>query len=146
MHQEHTARAVILSDGFMLVLKPSHKAIFFTPGGRVEPSETVRAALMREMGEELPGVAFQIVVELGLIEHRWREPTGEEMAGHHHFFHVAAPALSRKSVPVSVESGLTFAWLPIAGLGSVPIQPPSLARLVPQLASGQSNVWSVLDA
>lgn len=146
MREEHTARAVIVSDGFMLALRPSHKVIFFTPGGRVESSETARIALAREMAEELPGVAFEIIAELGPIEHRWREPTGEEVAGHHHFYHLAAPALSPKSVPVSVEPGLTFAWLPISDLGSVPIQPPSLARLVPQLVSGQASAWSVLDA
>ena len=145
MHQETTARAVILSDGFMLALKPLYKAIFFTPGGRIEPSETTRAALAREMAEELPGVKFEVLTELGLIEHHWREPSGEDMIGRHHFFHVVAPALTPERAPASVESGLTFAWLPIAGLGSLPIQPPSLARLVPQLASGQTYVWSAAD-
>jgi 8-oxo-dGTP pyrophosphatase MutT (NUDIX family) len=129
----------------MLALKPSHKAIFFTPGGRIEPAETTRAALAREMAEDLPGVAFEVLTELGLIEHRWREPSGEGMIGHHHFFHVVAPALTPEHAPVSVEAGLTFAWLPIADLASLPIQPPSLARLVPQLASGQAHVWSVTD-
>ena len=145
MHQENTARAVILSDGFMLALRPSHKTIFFTPGGRIEPSESTRAALAREMGEELPGVAFEVLAELGLIEHHWREPSGEDMIGRHHFFHVVAPTLTPELVPVSVEPGLTFAWLPIAGLASLPIKPPSLVRLVPQLASGQAHVWSATD-
>jgi 8-oxo-dGTP pyrophosphatase MutT (NUDIX family) len=145
MHQENTARAVILSNGFMLALKPSDKAIFFTPGGRVEPPESTRAALAREMAEELPGVAFEVLAELGLIEHRWREPSGHDMIGRHHFFHVGAPVLTSERVPVSVEHGFTFEWLPIAGLGSLPIKPPSLARLVPQLASGQAYVWSATD-
>jgi len=145
MHQENTARAVILSDGFMLALRPSDKAIFFTPGGRIEPSESTREALVREMGEELPGVAFEVLAELGIIEHHWREPSGAGMIGRHHFFHVVAPALTRQCAPVSVEPGLTFAWLPIDGLASLPIQPPSLVRLVPQLASGQAHVWSVTD-
>ena len=145
MHQQDTARAVIVSDGFMLALKPTQKDIFFTPGGRIEPSETTRAALAREMAEELPGVAFEVLADLGFIEHRWREPSGEDKIGRHHFFHVVAPALTPDQVPASAEPGLDFAWLPIAGLASLSIQPPSLARLVPQLASGQASVWSGID-
>jgi len=145
MHQETTARAVILSDGFMLALKPSRKAIFFTPGGRIEPSETTRAALAREMTEELPGVSFEVLAELGLIEHHWRAPSGQDMIGRHHFYHVLAPGLTSERAPASVEAGLTFAWLPIGGLGSLPIQPPSLARFVPQFASGHTHIWSAID-
>jgi len=33
----------------------------------------------------------------------------------------------------------------IDSLASLPIQPPSLAGLVPELASGQTNVWSSVD-
>lgn len=144
MNTEHTARAVILADGCMLALRPSDKPIFFTPGGRIKPSETTYAALIREMAEELPDIPFHVIRELGLIEHCWREQ-GEEMVGQHHFFHVAAPALSPPSVPNAVEPGLTFAWLPVSDLGAVPIQPPSLARLVLELALGNPSLWSARD-
>jgi len=145
MRKEKTARAIIVSGDSLLTLKPERKDIFFTPGGRVEGDESLEEALVREMSEELPDVSFELGPQLGTIEHRWREPSGEETLGIHHFFRVFCPELSASVVPQSVENRLWFAWLSIAKLATYPIQPPSLAFLVPQLLSGNQAFWKSCD-
>lgn len=145
MRKELTARAIILSGDFLLTLKPERKKIFFTPGGRVEQGESLETALAREMSEELPNVGYELGPLIGTIEHRWREPSGEEVLGVHHFFRVCCPNLKDTITPQSVEKGLLFAWQSVEKLTRYPIQPPSLAYLVPRLLSGIKETWSGQD-
>lgn len=143
--KEKTARAIIVNDGHLLTLKPESKDIFFTPGGRVEAGETLQEALLREMSEELPHVAFELGPYLGTIEHGWREPSGEEAGGLHHFFRVYAPRLHAPGALPAVESGLTFVWVHVDELSVYPLQPPSLVVLLPRLLAGSKTIWNGRD-
>ncbi|GLZ35775.1 DNA mismatch repair protein MutT [Lentzea sp. NBRC 105346] len=40
-------------DGRLLVVRSRHKQAFYLPGGKIEPGETLEAALRREVAEEL---------------------------------------------------------------------------------------------
>jgi 8-oxo-dGTP diphosphatase len=145
MRTEKTARAIIISNAHLLTLKPEGKDIFFTPGGRIESGETPEEALMREMSEELPNVVFEHGFHLGVIEHCWRETSGEEIVGIHHFFRIYTPSLSAPVIPRSVESGLAFVWIHVDELPVYPLQPPSLTVLVPRLLAGSKIFWATRD-
>jgi 8-oxo-dGTP pyrophosphatase MutT (NUDIX family) len=145
MHAEKKARAIIVCNSHLLTLKPQEKDIFFTPGGRVEKSETLIEALLREISEELPAVIFELGPRLGTIEHTWQEPSGKKMTAIHHFFRIYAPGLSASVVPPSVEKGLAFVWIHVDELSAYPLQPPSLKVLVPKLLAGSKVSWMVSD-
>ena len=52
----HKAAGVLLNDMKFLVTRTKGKNFFIAPGGKVEKSETVQEALIRELAEEL-GIA-----------------------------------------------------------------------------------------
>lgn len=47
------AAAVVIHEGFVLLHRRTGDAIWALPGGRIEPGEDARSALLREMREEL---------------------------------------------------------------------------------------------
>ncbi|HEX5056566.1 MAG TPA: NUDIX domain-containing protein [Gammaproteobacteria bacterium] len=145
MQKEKTVRAIIINNSHLLTLRPETKDIFFTPGGRVGPDETLQEALLRELSEELPGVACEIGGYLGTVEHRWLEPAREQVTGLHHFYRVYTPALVAPVAPPAAESGLSFVWLHVDELSAYPVQPPSLVMLVPRLLAGGKTLWSACD-
>lgn len=49
----HKAGGVIISDHKLLLERSKGKELFINPGGKVEPGETVKQALVRELKEEL---------------------------------------------------------------------------------------------
>ena len=77
MKRLHVAAAVILSDDGSQVLiarRPDHVhkgGLWEFPGGKVEPGETVRQALQREISEEL---AIEVIAAEPLLEVRHDYP------------------------------------------------------------------------
>lgn len=49
----HKAAAIIIHDHKVLQVRAKGKDVFVSPGGKLEPDETVKAALIRELREEL---------------------------------------------------------------------------------------------
>lgn len=49
----HKAGGIILRDRRLLVVRSKNKKAFYTPGGKIEPSETAKQALVRELREEV---------------------------------------------------------------------------------------------
>jgi hypothetical protein len=90
-------------------------------------------------------VACETGAYLGTVEHRWLEPAGQEIIGLHHFYRIYAPALAAPVAPRAAEPGLSFVWLHVDELPAYPIQPPSLAVLVPRLLAGSKTLWSACD-
>lgn len=54
----HKAAGILIKDKKLLVEKSKNKEFFIAPGGSIEPGETAKQALVRELMEE-----FQIKVE-----------------------------------------------------------------------------------
>lgn len=48
----HKAGGIVIKDRKLLLERSKHKELFINPGGKVEPGETVKQALVRELREE----------------------------------------------------------------------------------------------
>jgi 8-oxo-dGTP diphosphatase len=59
----HKAGGIIIRDRKLLLERSKGKTLFINPGGKVEPGETVRQALVRELMEE-----FRITVDEADLE------------------------------------------------------------------------------
>jgi 8-oxo-dGTP diphosphatase len=62
-----TAAAIVADRKVLLVSKRAAPSVFYLPGGKPEPGESARAALARELWEEL-GVRIERAERFALVE------------------------------------------------------------------------------
>jgi 8-oxo-dGTP pyrophosphatase MutT (NUDIX family) len=118
------ARAVIRRGGRVLLARSLGASWWFLPGGHVEPDETVEAALVRELAEEL-GTDARIDRLLGVVENSYRSDDG----AHHELNHVFEVTLAEEE-PASRESHLEFRWLPRDELAAADLRPDAIKQMV----------------
>ncbi|WP_428566855.1 MAG: (deoxy)nucleoside triphosphate pyrophosphohydrolase [Solidesulfovibrio sp. DCME] len=84
----HVVAAIIWRDGkYLGVKRPEGKPMagqYEFPGGKVEPNESVRAALVRELREELD------ILPTAIAFFREKEHAYDHISVHLHFFHIRA--------------------------------------------------------
>jgi len=131
------ARAVIRTNGHVLLVQSDGQAHTFLPGGHVEDGEGLKGCLRRELREEL-GVNSAVDRYLGAVEHRWRRD-GAPQYELNHCFVVDAPALHPDTDPAAEEAYLTFEWVPLDALGEAALQPAPLRRLL--AAPNATSPW-----
>jgi ADP-ribose pyrophosphatase YjhB (NUDIX family) len=136
------ARAVIRTNGHVLLVRADGNAHTFLPGGHVEEGEGLEACLQREIREEL-GVESIVGRYLGAVEHQWyRNDTPQYEVNH--CFSVDVPALTAPESPEAQEAYLSFEWAPLDRLDAAALQPAPLRHLLP---SATAPWWdSTLDA
>jgi 8-oxo-dGTP pyrophosphatase MutT (NUDIX family) len=130
MQIELLARGVLVHEEHVLLVKNIRKQHMFLPGGHIEFAESARAALVREIKEEL-GVTISIDRFLGAAEHRWKEKKHTH-AEINLLFIMHCPSLESSSAPVSLETKIAFIWHPLSDLVSVNFQPAVLRTLLPK--------------
>lgn len=138
--------AVVLRAGHVLLTRASSGDYWFTPGGRVEAGESARAAMERELVEEL-GVGGQVERLLWTNENFFR--TGETL--HHElvlYFLVGLAAdahsdLSRTFHSRENGTSFVFAWHPLADLRGIRLVPPFLAGALANLPQTTEHIVSV---
>ncbi len=138
---EILARAVIVIRGRVLLAHSKGARNTFLPGGHIERGESARAALARELTEEL-GVRARIGSFVGAVEHGFTQK-GRRVHEVNLLFDAAAPGLGASRNPVSRESHVEFFWCPIAKLGARKLEPAPLRRLLPQWLNDKSrSAWA----
>lgn len=139
MDIEIIARAVILRDGQILLAHTRGASNTYLPGGHVEFGEAARAALRRELWEEL-GREAQIGPFLGAVEHRF-------LAGPKEFHEINLVfALANPDdfqTAASREGQLEVFWQPVSELDGVNLQPRPLLALIRAWQEGslQGSAW-----
>ncbi|GAA4884826.1 NUDIX domain-containing protein [Actinomycetospora straminea] len=124
---EVVARAVIVRDGAVLLVRDVGASYWYFPGGHVEDGETAAQALVRELREELD-------VGVTLREHLATVPNPFVGDGveHDEVDHVFAVTIDADD-PVSAEPGLVAGWHRLADLDAVDVLPRVLVELVRSL-------------
>ncbi|GAA5534951.1 NUDIX domain-containing protein [Deinococcus aluminii] len=131
------ARAVIQDAGHVLVAQARGFSHTFLPGGHIEPDEGMRAALTRELSEEL-GLRVEVSRFLGVVEFWWTDRQGQEHYELNHLFSATSPRL-RHDLPVaSQEAHLSFEWVPLEQLDTRRLEPFPLRNLIRE---GAAHAW-----
>lgn len=116
------------SEGAVLLTHRAGMNNTFLPGGHIEFGEPARAALAREIKEEL-GSTVEVKKFLGAVEHSWVDENGLNHEVNLVFL-IKSGNLSRDTIPVSRESHLEFAWQPVSDLASCKLEPSPLVELL----------------
>ena len=130
------ARALIASEGHILICELPERGISFLPGGRVESGETLDVAIRREVLEET-GASLESLNYLGAIEDVWSEE-GRAVHDLSHFFHVSAAALCPSQIPICNDPGITMRWVPFSEVKAQPIMPLPVKRAFLGWLSGRA--------
>ena len=122
---QHTiVRAVIIKDDHLLVCIGKNNKYVFLPGGHLEPGESLKYALERELQEEL-SMHLKVGRFLGCFESSLEALVCNELKHmcHTHeinfLFEVASDEnFTIKKVPESAESHTKFKWIPLVSAGN----------------------------
>ncbi|MBU8933236.1 MAG: NUDIX domain-containing protein [candidate division Zixibacteria bacterium] len=130
------SRAVVVSNGQILLCQAHNESHAFLPGGHIEHNESARDALQRELMEELH-THSTIGEFIAAVEH-----TFNYGMRHYHelnlVFKADLPDLSVGNNPTSYEQQVGFYWQPIGQLDRVNFQPSPLVDIIRNYIKGQS--------
>ena len=131
---EILARGVCVVKGQLLLCQTKGAANTYLPGGHVEFRERARAALEREIAEEM-GLRAKAGRFLGCVEHAFRQK-GTWHAEINLLFELRIPGLTPVAPPPAVEDWIAFRWVPLAHLRRARLEPAVLIRALPQWRKG----------
>ncbi len=132
------SRAIVIHKDRILLCKPVglFSDFYFTPGGHVEPIETAREALYRELLEET-GFNFTIKRFLGCIEYSFQPNEITKMHCHNReynfFFEATAKEIEQQITIFTLEDHINLMWVPIKDLFYIDLKPEPLKRFI--------NIW-----
>lgn len=143
-HIESIARCVIVRERRVLLCgaigASGAPEYWYLPGGHIEPGETARDAVAREMIEE-SATRVQVGECVLVAENHFtqiKRKTGDKVRRHEYTL-VFVATLPTSDVH-SVEPQITFGWFDLDGIGGVELRPGShrawLARHSAALAAG----------
>lgn len=134
MPQLRIAAAVITrEDGYLLVVRKRGTAIFIQPGGKIEPGESAREALCRELREEL-GLLLppDAPVAMGVGSAAAANEPGHTVTAE--FFRCRIEAAQAAGLAVSAELE-ALRWIDPAAPGAVRLAELSRAFVLPRLVA-----------
>lgn len=116
---ETIARGVCIKEGKLLICRAKGGKTAYLPGGHIEFGETGRAALCREIKEEL-GLEAKVGAFMGVVENTFQQH-GKPHAEINLVYELSLgdEALSA----VAQEAWIEFAWCPLKDLASANLLP-----------------------
>lgn len=129
-HIEILTRGVCVMRGHVLLCHTKGAANTYLPGGHVEFREMARAALEREVAEEM-GLRSTAGRFLGCVEHAFRQK-GRWHAEINLLFRLRIPGLTPAVPPESREDWIEFLWVPSERLRTARLEPAALVDRLPR--------------
>lgn len=123
----YLARAIIVQNDSVLLVREKGATEYFLPGGHIEFNEPAKVALLRELKEET-SLDIQVGRFYGSIENHWLHK-GEQQQEINLVFE-ANFCEGFQSVVNSCEPHLEFLWLEVSQLASVTLHPASVSELI----------------
>lgn len=141
---EICVRAVIKSEGGVLVCWHKEKKYYFFPGGHVEFGETAEFALIRELKEELD-IAVEKLSFIGVVENIYIEKKDrhKEHRGKHHEINLAFNVLVERVKDKSLEDHIDFTLLSKKEFAQEKIYPLALKKAVVEWLKNKKNFWKI---
>ncbi len=139
MSFHYLARAIIVSNGQILLAHQKGAAYTFLPGGHIEFGERAELALVREIAEEI-GMLASVQRFVGAVEGFYDENNGP----HHEInlvFEVDVPVLSSDRPPLSREPHLEFLWSPLSDLAANNLLPVPMISCLSAWERGVGGFW-----
>lgn len=133
------ARALIISEGHVLLAHRKGAENTYLPGGHVDPGESGATTVVREIREEL-GITGEVTSFLGVVEHAY-EINGALHQELNLIFSFSSPELHWNHIPKSMESHLDFLWVKVERLETVNLQPWSFRDLIRKYSEGSRETW-----
>lgn len=135
-------RAVIISEGHILLAHQINAKNTFLPGGHVEYNEGTKKAIVRELKEEFNGEA-RVDEFIGIIEHsfedRYENKPFYELSL---LFKVKLLSIRFPDNPESNEPHLEFRWHPLEKLGDANLLPEPLNAIIFDYSkAGKKSLW-----
>lgn len=137
------ARGVIVESDYILVAHEIGSNYTFLPGGHIEIGESVEAALIREIFEEL-GLRAIIGKYLGAVEHEWDDSNGSNFEINH-LFTLDVLGISPQENPQSREKHLEFYWANLQEIRNHNLRPEKLINLLIETDIDSINAWWASD-
>ena len=137
-------RIAIIDKGHILLAHQIGADNTFLPGGHVEPNESVKYTILRELKEEFNGDG-RISQFLGVIEHGFQRNDQP----HYALNLVFSGTLLNYTFPQpikSLETHLEFYWQPIQKMDEENLLPsPLVSMIVEYYKHDQKSVWMNTD-
>jgi 8-oxo-dGTP diphosphatase len=136
----HLVRGIFIKDNKVLLTKARGYINTFLPGGHIEFGESAKAALVREVEEEL-GISCKVGRFLGLVEHKWEEH-GRLNCEINQLFEVESEELHNSPNPPDArEPHLEFFWCDGEDLEPSELEPYPLKPLIKNYLTGKKEIW-----
>lgn len=141
---EIIARLAFVDQGHVLLCRRRDAGYTYLPGGHVEFGEGTRAALAREVDEEL-GVPAAVGRFLGVVENAFQQHGGphQELSL---VFAGRLPGVSFPAAPPSREAHIDFVWQPLDQLAAANLLPPLVIDLLRRDGAAGPEWLSSFDA
>lgn len=129
-------RAVVESNGKILVCRAKKKGYYYLPGGHLEYGEKIKDALAREIKEELNAVLDKISF-IGAVDNIFIED-GEK----HHEVNLVFKTKLRSNKTKSQEEHIDFAFLDKKEFAGAQLYPIALKKAILKWFKDKKTFWA----